>query len=328
MSTALVTGITGQTGSYLSEQLLESGWTVHGLVRDADDLEPTLRERSPGAVLHTGDLTSAAEVRTIVRDVAPDAIFNLGGLTSVGASWKDPDLVGLINGLRVGTLLQAAQEVREETGRSVAFVQASSAEIFGSATQVPQTEVTPIRPNNPYGAAKAYAHHLVGVYRGVGLAASSCILYNHESPRRPLAFVTRKITNGVARIAAGLDDRLVLGNLDAQRDWGWAPDYARALALAATGAPGDYVIASGVAHTVRDFVRVAFASAGIDEWERYVAVDESLLRPQDAPVQVGDASRAAEVLGWHPEVQFDEIVRRMVENDLELLGVTLPATKE
>jgi GDPmannose 4,6-dehydratase len=321
MAVALITGITGQTGSYLCEQLLGEGWDVHGLVRDADDLESEFALRSPEAILHSGDLASVDDLRGLVASVAPNVIFNLGGLTSVGASWNDPDLIGLIDGLRVGTLLDAALQLHSETGRRVAFVQASSAELFGAATEVPQNENTPIRPTNPYGAAKAYAHHLVGVYRGAGLDASSCILYNHESPRRPLAFVTRKITNGVARIAAGLDDSITLGNLEASRDWGWAPDYARALALAANR-PGDYIVASGVSHTVRDFVAAAFAAAGITDWERYVRTDPSLLRSQDAPVQLGDAGKAHRELGWSPEVTFDELVARMVSHDLELLGVS------
>ena len=321
MAVALITGITGQTGSYLCEQLLGEKWDVHGLVRDADDLETEFAKRSPQAILHAGDLASVDDLRGLVASVAPDVIFNLGGLTSVGASWNDPDLIGLIDGLRVGTLLDAALQLHRDSGRRVGFVQASSAELFGAATEVPQTEDTPIRPVNPYGAAKAYAHHLVGVYRSAGLDASSCILYNHESPRRPLAFVTRKITNGVARIAAGLDDSITLGNLDAMRDWGWAPDYARALALAA-GKPGDYIIASGVSHTVRDFVAAAFAAAGITDWERYVRLDPSLLRTQDAPIQRGDADKAHRELGWSPEVTFDELVHRMVRHDLELLGAS------
>lgn len=319
VTTALITGITGQTGSYLCEQLTASGVVVHGLVRDSDALESELRERSPEVVLHTGDLASPDSLRSIIADVEPDAIFNLGGLTSVADSWTHAEDYGLIDGLRVGTMLEAALELRTRLNRPVAFVQASSAEIFGVADQIPQDEDTPIRPANPYGAAKAYAHHLVGVFRDAGLEASSCILYNHESPRRPTRFVTRKITDGVARISVGLDDRLVLGSLDVRRDWGWAPDYARAIALAA-GNPGDYVIATGVDHTVRDFVAAAFAVVGISDWERFVSIDPDFVRPGDAPVQVGNATRAHRELGWQPEVAFDEIVSRMVQHDLALLS--------
>ena len=314
MPTALVTGVTGQTGGYLCEQLLEAGWDVHGIVRDADEMEPAFHERSPLAVLHTGDLGSAESIRSIVAEVAPDSIFNLGGLSSVAQSWKQPELTGLITGLGVASLLDAAWQLRESTGRRVGFVQASSAEMFGYATEIPQNENTPIRPTNPYGAAKAYAHHLVGVYRGLGLEASSCILYNHESPRRPETFVTRKITMGVARIGAGLADSLTLGNLDATRDWGWAPDYADALARAATVA-GDFVIATGEPHTVRDFVGAAFAAIGVTDWQPYIRQDAAFMRPSDAPALVGDPSKARAELGWTPTVTFEEIVRRMVDND-------------
>jgi GDPmannose 4,6-dehydratase len=258
-------------------------------------------------------------MRALVAEVRPDAIFNLGGITSVAQSWREPELTAEITGVAVAALLDAALQLQKESGRRVAFVQASSAEIFGAAEDVPQTEATAIRPTNPYGAAKAYAHLLVGVYRGLGLGATSCILYNHESPRRPDSFVTRKITAGVARIAAGLDETLVLGNLDARRDWGWAPDYARALHLAAMGEPGDYIIASGRDHSVRDFVAAAFAAAGVENWESRIRQDPAFMRPQDAPLQVGDASRARAVLGWEPTVGFEEVVARMVEADAILL---------
>ena len=184
-------------------------------------------------------------------------------------------------------------------------MQASSAEIFGAPPRVPQDETTPLRPLSPYGAAKAYAHHLVGVYRAQGLRACSCVLYNHESPRRPETFVTRKITAGVARIARGLQDELAMGNLDARRDWGWAPDYVQAMVLAARADRGrDYVVATGVSHSVRDFVEAAFLAAGIDDWERRVTLDQRFVRPNDAPELVGDASRARELLGWEPTVRL------------------------
>jgi GDPmannose 4,6-dehydratase len=318
VSTALITGITGQTGSYLCEQLLEQGWRVVGMVRDADDLEQELHERSPQAELVHGDLADPASLRSAVFDTTPDAIFNLGGISSVAQSWEQPDATARITGGGAATLLGLAHELQQEVGRAVSFVQASSAEMFGNAADQPQTESTRINPVSPYGAAKAWAHHLVGVYRGVGLAASSCILYNHESPRRPETFVTRKITAGAARIALGLERELVLGNLDAQRDWGWAPDYARALTLAAS-TPGDYVIATGQAHTVHDFVAAAFAAAGIDDWEGHVRQDPRFVRPVDAHALVGDSGHARATLGWSPTVEFDDIVRRMVEHDLERL---------
>jgi GDPmannose 4,6-dehydratase len=315
VSTALITGITGQTGSYLCEQLIAANWRVVGMVRDADDLEQELHERSPQAELVHGDLADHESMRAVVETVQPDAIFNLGGISSVAQSWEQPEATARITGGGAASLLGLAWKLQQDAGRPVSFVQASSAEMFGNSIDRPQTEQSRIQPLNPYGAAKAWAHHLVGVYREVGLNASSCILYNHESPRRPEAFVTRKITTGVARIVRGLDTHIALGNLDAERDWGWAPDYARALILAA-GKPGDYIVATGVAHTVRDFVAAAFSAAGIDDWQNYVTVDPRFVRPTDAQALVGDPTRANDVLGWQPTVEFADIVRAMVEADL------------
>jgi len=316
MPVALVTGITGQTGGYLAEQLLAEGWDVQGIVRDADEAREEFMSRAPAVQLHSGDLEDAARMTALVLTVAPDAIFNLGGISSVARSWADPAETARVTGLGVVALLEAAWQLRERENRRVSFVQASSAEIFGNASDLPQTEDTPVRPVNPYGAAKAYAHHLVGVYRTRGLEASSCILYNHESPRRPEAFVTRKITKGAAEIANGTATELVLGNLDAVRDWGWAPDYAAALLLAATKTPGDYIIATGEPHTVRDFVAAAFAAAGIEDWERYIRQDAAFMRPSDAAALVGDSRKARKVLGWEPTVSFDEMISAMVRNDL------------
>lgn len=315
MRRALVTGITGQTGSYLAEELIAGGWQVHGLVRPADGGRDALSRNAPSVQLHQGDLADATRLRRLVDEVAPTAIFNLGGISSVARSWEDPLGTAAVTAVPVGVLLDAALALQERSGSPVTFVQASSAEIFGLAEEFPQNESTPVRPSNPYGAAKAYGHHLVGVYRGRGLAGASCILYNHESPRRPVQFVTRKITRAAARISLGLQDRLSLGNLDARRDWGWAPDVARALAAAAS-TPDDYVIATGVAHSVRDFVAAAFQAADISEWEPYVHVDAALIRHGDAVLQVGDATKARRVLGWHPSVSFEEMVRVMVEVDL------------
>lgn len=314
MPVAFVTGVTGQTGSYLAENLIGRGWQVHGLSRDGD--RPAELAQL-GVEFHTGDLTDAASLAPIVTDVAPDAIINLAALSSVAASWKQPRVTAELNGLAVAVLLDAAKELQERRGAPVSFVQASSAEIFGDATTSPQNESTPIAPVNPYGASKAYGHLLVGVYRRVGLRASSVILYNHESPRRPEQFVTRKITAGAARIKAGLQDKLVLGDLTVKRDWGWAPDYADAIARVATGEqPGDYVVATGVSHTIEDFVAAAFAAVGIDDWRQYVETDAAFVRPADAAELRGDASRIREAYGWQPRVGFDELVRRMVEADV------------
>lgn len=313
---ALVTGATGQDGSYLVEQLLHEGAEVHALVRETDSAP------LPAAVQrHRGDLTDEASLRAVVDAVAPTELYNLGGLSSVALSWQEPALTAQVSGVAVGHLLTAALDLQNRAGRPIRFVQASSAEIFADTEQVPQDETTPVRPLTPYGAAKAYAHHLVAVYRARGLHASSCILYNHESPRRPETFVTRKITAGVARIVQGHQTELAMGNLDVRRDWGWAPDYVGAMVLAMRAEqPSDYVIATGVAHSVREFVAAAFRAAGVDEWEHLVTLDPRFARPSDAPELVGDPRLARDVLGWTPTVTFDEVVARMVAHDLELLG--------
>lgn len=318
MGTAFVTGVTGQTGGYLAEQLDAAGWDVVGLVRSGDPHSEALLARTPALRLVEGDLADADGLRDTVMGVAPDAIFNLGGLTSVGQSWTEPLPTAVITGMSVAALLDAALAVHRESGKPVSFVQASSAEIFGDATEIPQTEATEIRPLNPYAAAKAYAHFLVGSYRQLGLGASSCILYNHESPRRPTAFVTRKITQGAARIALGKQEKLVLGSLDARRDWGWAPDYARAIALVAAAEPDDFIVASGQSHSVEEFVAAAFSAAGIDDWRPYIEQDPQFVRPNDTSEQRGDSTKIRTRLGWAPTVSFEELVAAMVRNDLEL----------
>lgn len=316
MRTAFITGITGQDGGYLAEQLLAEGTAVHGLVRSADEVGPTAAAY-PGAVPHVGDLTDTAAVIGLLDELEPDEIYNLAGISSVARSWQEPVATGAVSGLAAAGVLQAGWVLAERLGRSVAVVQASSAEIFGDPAASPQTEDTPIAPLTPYGAAKAYAHHMARVYRGRGLAASTVILYNHESPRRPPTFVTRKITQGAALIARGEQDELALGNLDARRDWGWAPDYVDAMVRAARqDVADDYVIATGEAHSVRDFVAAAFTAAGVLDWERFVRVDPRFVRPVDAVELTGDPTRARDRLGWAPTVGFAEVVARMVRADL------------
>lgn len=313
----LITGITGQDGGYLAEQLAADGAEIHGLARDGDDATAQLLQRVPAAVLHTGDLTDPDGTGALVKQIRPAEIYNLAGISSVAQSWEMPTLTAQVTGVGVTSLLQAAWEL-SEAGEPVRFVQASSAEMFGNPAHSPQDELTPLAPVSPYGAAKAFAHLLTGVYRARGLHASAAILYNHESPRRPPTFVTRKITQGAARIAAGDTEPLVLGNLDARRDWGWAPDYVDALVRAARhDEPGDYVIATGVPHTVREFVAAAFAAAGIDDWASYVRIDPQFFRPVDAVELSGDAGRARAVLGWSPTMAFEEIVARMVRAESE-----------
>jgi GDPmannose 4,6-dehydratase len=309
---AFVTGVGGQDGGYLAETLLARGDDVHALVLDAEREAPL----PDGVTRHVGDVTDVEATRRLLLDLAPDEVYNLAAISSVAHSWEWPDLAALVNGTAAVALLESAHQLHR-TGHAVRFVQASSAEVFGQPDTAPQDESTPVRPVNPYGAAKAYAHLMTGVYRLRGLHASSLVLYNHESPRRPPHFVTRKITRGVAEIASGRRDRLVLGNLDARRDWGWAPDYVAAMVAAAgADAPDDYVVATGEAHSVRDLVRTAFAHVGIEDWEPLVEVDPDLIRPADATVLVGDASRARARLGWRPTTSFEQVVARMVDADL------------
>ena len=320
MTVALVTGVTGQDGGYLAERLVADGVVVHGLVHEGDAALAELQARAPEVVLHEGDLRDGPSLAQVMASVAPDLVVNLGGISSVAFSWEQPVLTAEVTGLGVARLLEQAW-VLQERGHPVRFLQASSAEVFGAAEQSPQDESTPLRPNSPYGAAKAYSHHLVQVYRGRGLHASNVILYNHESPRRPTSFVTRKITQGVARIAAGAQDELALGNLDARRDWGWAPDYVDAMVRALShDRADDYVVATGEAHSVEEFVAAAFARVGVHDWKGYVRVDERFVRAVDTALMCGDATKARRELGWAPTVDFSELVGRMVDHDVQLVA--------
>jgi GDPmannose 4,6-dehydratase len=313
---ALVTGITGQDGGYLAERLLSESYEVHGLVHDGDAAVADLLARCPSVTLHSGDLQSGPSLAAAVAAADPDEIYNLAGISSVAFSWEQPVLTADITALGAARLLDEARLLQERRGRPVRFVQASSAEIFGNVGGV-QDESTPLAPTSPYGAAKAYAHQLCGLYRSVGVFAVSMVLFNHESPRRPPTFVTRKITQTVALIAQGKASALVLGNLDARRDWGWAPDYVDAMVRAARASTADdYVVATGEAHSVRDFALAAFARVGITDGADRIRVDSALVRPGDPPVLVGDATRARTVLGWAPTVTFEELVGRMVDADL------------
>lgn len=316
---ALVTGLAGQDGGYLAEHLATRGWSVHGLVRVGERLPVELSALGDALAVHEGDLADHDGLTELVAAVQPSAIFNLAGISSVAQSWNEPVLTAQTNALPVVVLLQAALELQERSGRPVALVQASSAEIFSGTETIPQDELTPLAPRSPYGAAKAFAHHLVQAYRGRGLHASNAILYNHESPRRPTSFVTRKITATVAAIAAGQAGELVLGDLSVRRDWGWAPDYVAAMAaMAAQPRPGDYVIATGTSHTVEDFVRTAFERVGVTQWREFVRTDPRLLRVFDAADLVGDSSRARTDLGWRPTADFADVVGRMVDHDVAL----------
>ncbi|WP_426245971.1 GDP-mannose 4,6-dehydratase [Nocardioides sp. LHG3406-4] len=312
MTVAFVTGIGGQDGGYLADALLARGVEVHGLVRGAG---PAFVH--PDVTLHAGDLTDADAVRGLLLDLAPDEVYNLAAISSVAQSWQHPDAVRRVNGDAAVELMASSYAVMLAQGRPVRFVQASSAEIFGQPAATPQDEATPLAPTNPYGESKAVAHRAVGTWRARGLPAVSAILYNHESPRRPERFVTRRITRGVAEIAHGRADTLVLGNLDARRDWGWAPDHVDALVRAARHPVAqDYVVATGETHSVRDFAVAALAHAGIDDWERHLRTDEALVRPSDAAELCGDSTRARRDLGWQPTRSFTEVVAAMVDADL------------
>lgn len=321
MAVAFVTGITGQDGSYLTERLTAEGVEVHGLVHTEQRRASWATPLPASAVLHEGDLADGEALESLIRDIAPDEVYNLAGISSVARSWQEPALTGALSGLAVTHLLGAALAVQETTGRRVGVVQASSAEIFGRPDRVPQDELTAVRPTNPYGAAKAYGHHMASVYRSRGLAVASCILFNHESPRRPPNFVTRKITQAAARIARDGTGQLELGNLDARRDWGWAPDFVDAMVLAARhGDGGDYVVATGTAHSVAEFCSTAFSRVGVDDWQSRVHTNPSFLRPTDTATMVGDAGKAHDVLGWRPTATFTDIVHAMVDHDVSLLA--------
>jgi GDPmannose 4,6-dehydratase len=316
---ALITGVLGQDGWYLARRLSEAGHEVHGTDRHRERVEGGSHDL-PGVQLHHADLSDEAGMGRLVRTLQPTRIFNLAGSTSVARSWTHPAESAEVLGVGTVRLLAAAWELHAQ-GRPVRFLQASSAEIFGDPAVSPQSEDTPIAPVTPYGAAKAFAHSMVGVYRQRGLFATTAILYNHESPRRPQSFVAAKIARGVAEIAAGLRDTLVLGNIDVSRDWGYAPDYVDAMCkILDADQPDDHVVATGDARSVRDFVEAAFAVVGIKDWQRHVEIDPDLLRPADPRSLVGDAARLR-ALGWKPSLGFEELVRVLVTHHASHLAV-------
>src|SRR5215213_626590 len=299
---ALITGITGQDGSHLADLLLEKGYEVHGMVRrSSSEAFGRLEHIRDDLVLHTGDLLDQRSLGDVLRACEPDEIYNLAAMSFVAASWSQPVLTAEFTGTGVTRMLEAMREVVPEAR----FYQASSSEMFGMVREVPQRESTPFYPRSPYGVAKAYGHFITVNYReSYGLHASSGILFNHEGPRRGLEFVTRKVTHGVAAIKLGLSDHLALGNLDACRDWGFAGDYVRAMWLMLQQEKADdYVIATGVSHSVRELVEIAFGHAGL-AWQNYVRVDPTLLRPAEVDHLIGSAERARQVLGWSPTVSF------------------------
>jgi len=317
--TALITGITGQDGSYLAELLLEKGYRVVGMTRrTSTEVHERIEHIVDDLDIVSGDLLDQSSITSIVSDIRPDEIYNLAAQSFVPASWSQPVLTGEFTALGVTRVLEAVRHVDPK----IRFYQASSSEMFGKVVESPQTETTPFYPRSPYGVAKVYGHWITVNYReSFGLYACSGMLFNHESPRRGKEFVTRKISDGVARIKLGLATELRLGNLDARRDWGFAGDYVRAMWLMLQGERADdYVVATGRAHSVRDFVRIAFEAAGLGSFERYVVVDPKFVRPAEVDVLVGDASKAQRDLGWTPDVTFEQLVAMMVEADLDRLS--------
>ena len=312
--TALVTGITGQDGSYLAEFLLEKGYRVVGMTRRSSTATGERIAHLAGRLeLVQGDLLDQASLTAALNEVQPDDIYNLAAQSFVPTSWNQPVLTGEFTGLGVTRMLEAIRQVRPEAR----FYQASSSEMFGKVREVPQTEETPFHPRSPYGVAKAYAHFLTVNYReSYGLFAVSGILFNHESPRRGLEFVSRKVSDGAARIALGLATELPMGNLDAERDWGFAGDYVEAMWLMLQQPdPSDYVIATGVSHSVRELCRIAFAHVGLD-YEKHVTFDPKLQRPAEVDHLRGDASKARRAFGWEPKVPFDRLIEMMVDADI------------
>ncbi|SMC03938.1 GDPmannose 4,6-dehydratase [Sulfobacillus thermosulfidooxidans DSM 9293] len=317
MKTALITGVTGQDGSYLAELLIQKGYTVYGLVRRTSTV-PTERiyHLHDQLRLVSGDLLDEKSLRHILEECEPDEVYNLAAQSFVPESWSQAILTGEVTGLGVTRLLNAILDVN----RHIRFYQASTSEMFGNVQEVPQTELTPFYPRSPYGVAKLYAHWITVNYReSYGLYACSGILFNHESPRRGMEFVTRKVTHAVARIKAGLQQQLALGNLDAKRDWGYAPDYVEGMwRMLQQDRPDDYVLATGETHSVKEWVMKSFGIAGLN-WEDYVTIDPRLVRPAEVDLLVGDSTKARTQLNWRPSTSFDDLVRLMVEADWALV---------
>lgn len=317
MPTALVTGVTGQDGSYLAEFLLDKGYDVIGMVRRTSTINfDRIRHIQDRIEIVQGDLLDQVSLINLLQQYRPDEVYNLAAQSFVPTSFTQPVLTGEFTAIGVTRMLDAIRIV----DRHIRFYQASSSEMFGKVQETPQCETTPFYPRSPYGAAKVYGHWITVNYReSYNLFACSGILFNHESPRRGLEFVTHKISNAAARIKLGLQDELLLGNLDAQRDWGYAPDYVRAMWLMLQqDRPDDYVVATGETHSVREFCQAAFACVGLN-WEQYVKVDPKFYRPAEVDLLVGDAGKAHRVLGWQPSVTFNDLVRIMVEADLARL---------
>ncbi|WP_427115753.1 GDP-mannose 4,6-dehydratase [Pseudarthrobacter scleromae] len=319
MKRALITGITGQDGLYLAELLLSKGYEVFGLIRGQNNPKFSLVQREvPGVKLLTGDLTDISSLLRALKASQPDEIYNLGAISFVAYSWENAEVTSDVTGKGVLNMLEAVRLWAGDDLSKVRFYQASSSEMFGKVQDVPQRESTLLWPRSPYGVAKVFGHYMTINYReSYGMHASSGILFNHESPRRGPEFVTRKITQAVARIKLGLQDKVVLGNLDAQRDWGFAGDYVDAMwRMLQQPTADDYVIATGETHSIRELLELAFSYVGISDWSELVEQDPRFMRPAEVDLLIGDPSKAREVLDWKPSVSFAELIRMMVESDL------------
>lgn len=324
MKRALITGITGQDGSYLAELLLPKGYEVHGIKRRSssfntariDNILTDWHEREARLFLHFADLSDSTSLIKLLCQIQPDEIYHLGAQSHVKVSFEIPEYTGDITALGTIRLLEAIRVIDFKTK----FYQASSSEMFGTTPEYPQRETTPFRPSSPYACSKVYAHWMTVNYReSYGLFACNGILFNHESPRRGETFVSRKITRGVARIRAGLQEKLYMGNLDAKRDWGYTPEYVDAMwRMMQLDSPDDFIVATGETHSVREFLETAFAYASLD-WEKYVEIDPRYFRPVEVDHLQGDASKAERILGWRPKVKFHDLVKLMVDSDTQLL---------
>lgn len=320
MPRALITGITGQDGLYLAELLLAKGYDVFGLIRGQNNPKRSLVEETvPGVQLLTGDLGDLSSLLRALEIAQPDEVYNLGAISFVAYSWENARVTSEVTGMGVLNILEAVRLYSHDDPARVRFYQASSSEMFGKVQEVPQRESTLLWPRSPYGVAKVFGHYMTINYReSYGMHASSGILFNHESPRRGPEFVTRKISIAVARIALGLQDDVVLGNLDAKRDWGFAGDYVEAMwRMLQQPEADDYVVATGETHSIGELLDLAFHAVGIDDWSRYVKQNPAFMRPAEVDLLVGDPSKAQDVLGWKREVDFQGLVKMMVENDLE-----------
>ncbi len=319
MKRALITGINGMDGSHLADYLFEKGYEVYGMERRTSYPNRLNTKHLEGKIKFiNGDLTDQNSLVRCLRESCPDEVYNLAAQSFVGESWNTPEQTGDVSGMGALRMLEAVREY----GKDIKFYQASTSEMFGRMVENPAKETTPFYPRSPYGVAKLYGHWITKNYReSYGMFNCSGILFNHESERRGIEFVTRKITDGVARIYHGLKDYIVLGNLDAKRDWGYSPDYVESMwMMLQQDEPDDYVVATGNEHSIRDFLNIAFEYIGIEDWTKFVLQDEKYMRPAEVAVLCGDSTKAREKLGWEPRTSFNEMVSRMVQNDIKLIG--------